>query len=346
MKTIRPLFLPGLLLLLLSTHSSAQDALPARFLWEGVVDGKTILRVRQRKVDYEFPSGLPLQRQRYNFSEPLPLVKVEVQLNVIEGRGEVKLLEQPGALNNYTAVIEINDRQRGSAGYVMELLWERPRNSGGINEPIPGGETFTWRGRVDGEAIVRIRSSEAVAETISGAAVNRQQFRYSSPLPSQKTQVSLVIPEGRGEIALLEQPSAKNNYTAAVRIRDAQRGESDYRFTLTWERPFYSDRETDHLPKGSVGLVWSARVDGSDKLRIRAEELQTEHLTGVPMVGMEYRFVKPLPLERRTITIRKIKGRGSVMIVEHPSASNGFTAVILIEDKSGGSSVYEIEVSW
>lgn len=336
----------------ISAQDYGSDRQMSRFRWEGVVDGATVIRISRRQVDYEYRSGLPVQRQRYDFTDALPFTRTEVRLNVIEGRGDVRLIEQPRSENNYTAAVLIEDRDRGNSTYAFELLWERPRNSGGRRRD---DEAFEWRGRVDGESIIRVRGGSVRVENISGSGVSDDDYRFTVAMPLQPFQVSLVETSGRGEIVLIEQPSRRNDYTVAIRIRDSQGGAGRYAFTLTWQPPRYQPPSAPDRSRGNpryddqpvgVGLVWSGRVDGTDLLRISASQLFIEHQNGVPIVGADYRFLKPLPFAPRTVSVRKLRGRGKVTVIEQPSSANNFTATIRIEDKDGGSAQYEIEVSW
>lgn len=325
----------------------------AQFRWEGTVDGVTIIRINRRQVEYEYQSGLPVQRQRYDFTDALPFTRLDVRLNVIEGRGNVKLLGQPRSDNNYTAAVLIEDKERGAGDYAFELLWDRPANSGRRGRD---DEAFEWSGRVDGESIVRVRVGSVQVEDISGRGVTEDSYRFTSALPYQPLQVSLIETSGRGEIALIEQPTRQNDYSVAVRIRDPQSGASRYAFTLTWRQPRNRqpappDRSRPYPPRDDdqsfgVGLIWSGRVDGADLLLISGSHLNIEHQSGVPIVGSDYRFMKPLPDARRTVSVRRIKGRGKVTVISQPSPSNNYTATIRIEDRDGGSAHYEIEVSW
>ncbi len=336
------------------------DDREARFRWEGVIDGTTLIRINRRQVEYDYPSGLPVQRQRYGFTDPLPFARVEVRLNTVEGRGEIRLIEQPREDNNFTTVVRIEDRDRGTSNYAFELRWEKPRNKGGTWNGE--GDTFIWTGRVDGEAIIRVRGTSTRIETISGGGVAEERYRFSTHrgLPDQPLQLSLVESSGRGEIVLLEQPERRNDFTAAVRIRDPQGGTGKYSFTLNWLPSRYQPRPRDRNWGGrgsdpnadssdqpfGLGLKWTGRVDGRELLRIRLDQLDIEHQNGVPITGLNYRFSKSLPAAARNVSIRKIKGRGKVTLIEQPSRSNNFTATILIDDSDGGSSQYEIEVSW
>jgi hypothetical protein len=94
------------------------------------------------------------------------------------------------------------------------------------------------------------------------------------------------------------------------------------------------------------GLRWWGRVDGRDILCIRRGTVWVIHEDGEPIVEADFRLERPLPAEPVTVSVRKIRGRGRVEVLEQPSRENNFTARILIEDKKSGSDRYEIEVFW
>ncbi|MCI0665769.1 MAG: hypothetical protein L0220_32330, partial [Acidobacteria bacterium] len=218
-------------------------------------------------------------------------------------------------------------------------------------------ESVSWRGRVDGESVIKFRGDQSFDERLSGRGVSGAGFQFSSPLPSQPVNVSLVNTEGRGEILLIDQPNRDNDYTASVRIRDNRGGSGNYAFTLTWDRS--RSRDYDSSPGGrgprdydnssggrGRGFRWEGRVDGRDLLFIRGDRLTTEHQSGQPITDENYRFFQSLPFERRSVTVRKLNGRGTVRVIQQPSRENGFSAAILIEDPAGGADRYEIEVEW
>ncbi len=94
------------------------------------------------------------------------------------------------------------------------------------------------------------------------------------------------------------------------------------------------------------GLRWWGRVDGRDILCIRRGTVWIIHEEGEPVVEADFRLERPLPAEPVTVSVRKIRGRGRVEVIEQPTRENNFTARILIEDKGSGSDRYEIEVFW
>src|SRR5262249_45196183 len=124
----------------------------SRFRWEGIVDGTAFIYVRERQVQVETRSGLPVQRQQYNFSDPLPRASVELGLNVFNGRGRVRLIEYPRPQNGYTAVIRIDDSSGGRDIYGFELQWRGrtgyDNGGGGARTNPPKVDRVIWPGGI------------------------------------------------------------------------------------------------------------------------------------------------------------------------------------------------------
>ena len=341
----------------------------SRFRWEGVVDGTSTVRIRGRRVDVETYSGLPVQRQRYEFSDALPRTNMNMQLVVFDGRDRVRLIQTPRSNNDYTAVVRIDDRSGGRDFYSFELRWndrDYRDDGGGWTGTSPRNSDFvTWSGRVDGESIIRFRSDEAFDQTINGQGVYGERFRFSSPLPSRSVDVNLSNTNGRGEILIVEQPNRRNNFTTAVMVRDRQSGAGNYSFTLVWPKQNYRDpdngrwdrrgdypydRDDDRYDRGNGrggrGVSWSGRVDGRDLIYIRGNDLWVDHRDGQPVCETNYSFYNPLPNRQCDLNVRQVNGRGNVRIVEYPSARNNYTAVVQVEDRDSGSDFYNLEIDW
>jgi len=315
-----------------------------QLIWQGQVDGVSILRVRGSQVDVEEVRGLPVQRQRASFFERLPERRQNVRLEVIEGRGRVRIIEQPRPENNFTLSVEIDDHQGGSSFYSLGFYWTgEPRAWPGTTTGLlPGTERLWWSGRVDGEAIISCRRDTCEAEVTQGGPVTRERFRFTHALPNQRVLVSLEEKQGRGEVRLLEQPREENEFTARVLIRDPQGGPGDYSFVLSWSRP-----RRDELPIARRGMIWSGQVDGQVRVVVRGSQAVAEVISGAPLEREQAQFSRSLPSrDLPQATVRKLRGRGRVEIVEFPSARNGYRLVFEISDPRGGSDFYEIEVAW
>ena len=83
---------------------------------------------------------------------------------------------------------------------------------------------FTWHGTVDREVVivVRGRSVETRASGLDASFAPRLDVRDG--LPRQGGQLDVRRLNGRGDVVVLQQPSARNDYTAMVRIRDPKGG--------------------------------------------------------------------------------------------------------------------------
>jgi hypothetical protein len=110
----------------------------------------------------------------------------------------------------------------------------------------------------------------------------------------------------------------------------------------------YSEGMRDRtLPAGTSGrFVWRGLVDGSDRIILRGNQVSVEHIDAQPVRDATYDLSSPLPRRGAEVTLRVIRGRGRVVIVEQPSSRNRYSAVVLIEDPKGGTDTYEFYLAW
>lgn len=203
-------------------------------------------------------------------------------------------------------------------------------------------ETFRWRGRVDGVDDIVIRGSDVRIEHVSAQPIQRQEHRFSAPLPPAEVELHLEKIEGRGDVRILEQPTRRNDYTAVVRVDDqAHGGDADYEFELSWSR-----RDWDEGDAYDASFRWRGRVDIGCKIEVRGSSHTVTDLGGQGTRERDYRFSEPLPSASVPVSVEKKKGRGKVRLVELPEAGNDYTALVEIEDDKGGADDYEIELRW
>jgi hypothetical protein len=48
---------------------------------------------------------------------------MDVEVNKVRGRGDVTVVQRPSAQNNYTLIVEIDDRDSGSDVYDLQVNW-------------------------------------------------------------------------------------------------------------------------------------------------------------------------------------------------------------------------------
>ncbi len=314
-----------------------------QFVWQGQVNGIDILSLRGNKLDVRVREGTPIQRQQFHFYDPLPDVRVDARLEKIEGRGYVHIIDQPRLDNHYTLAISIEDRQPGSSFYSIALYWDVSNER--FERSSARTDTLAWSGRVDEEAMVSCQGASCTSSAPHGAPVSEERFKFSRPLPRRDLDVRIDDQDGRGDIRVVEQPRQRNNYTARISIRDPQAGTAEYSFKLVWNRPNGKEAEPE-LP-AQRGLVWSGGVEGRVRVTIQGGAAFSEVIQGGPISGEHVEFLRPLPARSDlTASIRKIRGRGQVSIVESPSEQNHYRLVFEIDDPGPGAEAYEVEVDW
>jgi len=101
---------------------------------------------------------------------------------------------------------------------------------------IAHADTLRWSGEVDDTGFVRIDGRQVRTDG-NMRGVREGRYDVDGRLPNRPTRVRLANKSGRGEIQILEQPTARNNYTTVIKIRDWQAGSSRYGFQLAWDNP-------------------------------------------------------------------------------------------------------------
>jgi hypothetical protein len=92
------------------------------------------------------------------------------------------------------------------------------------------------RVRVDGEADFGLRGETLIIRTLNGEPATDAGSECSTPLPRNVENLRFRGIDGRGDVRLLEEPSARNRWMAVVRVRDTKGGSEEYHFRLEWGR--------------------------------------------------------------------------------------------------------------
>lgn len=264
--------------------------------------------------------------------------------------------------------------------------------------PVIDRTLFTWSGRVDREVYITMRGRDVRTSGIDARLPNRT--RVDEALPRGRGDVLVRLADGRGNVDIIEQPSARNGFSTTIRIRDPRGGADNYRVIAYWSgddrfddrgrngRDGWEDRDDDRRSNGGWGpggrrdddrdrgrdrdrdrdrndgrwddrdsrrdrrddrglLRWSGRVDDVVEIRISGRRVDAITRSGdrVSNVNANIRG-DGLPARGVTVGIDRHAGRGSIRVVQQPSAWNGYTAVIRIDDPSGGASFYDFSAFW
>lgn len=95
--------------------------------------------------------------------------------------------------------------------------------------------TIAWTGIVDGVAEIIISGASASVRNVSGEPPREVKSSFSAQVPRAPISVKLLSSNGRGQIAISQEPTAANGYATIVRVDDGGKGGSQrYEFTLRW----------------------------------------------------------------------------------------------------------------
>ncbi|MDX1981995.1 MAG: hypothetical protein SFV51_17115 [Bryobacteraceae bacterium] len=105
---------------------------------------------------------------------------------------------------------------------------------------------------------------------------------------------------------------------------------------------------TEPAAQASEGWIdVEATVDGSAVFHAFEQTVTPEILAGQPVAGQKVQFSGPVPSgEGITWTVEKKSGRGKIAIAEQPSASNGNTLLVRVDDPSRGAGKYVFRIRW
>ena len=240
-------------------------------------------------------------------------------------------------------------------------------------------QLFQWRGTVDREVRITMHGGELWTSDDRGDD-GRSRSRVAGNLPQRDGIVRVAVRQGRGDVDVVQQPRRRNDYTAILRVRDPNGGAARYAIDAYWQ-PTANDRDRDGrwdgdgrydrghddaIPPrqrdrdddsgwnrggggswGSGSLHWSGNVDSDVEIRVQGRRVDYATLSGAPTRDVRTSFSGPgLPQQNVQLHVSRATGRGSVMVVQQPSAYNGYTAIIRIRDPQGGYGWYDFDTAW
>lgn len=249
------------------------------FQWSGRVDREVRIAMHGRDARTLNTGRVPAARSRLDVETALPQRDGRVTVRVQDGRGDVDVVQQPSARNDYTAIVRVVDRSSGVDNYRITAYWMPDESRNGTwdgrdnypNRPGQGRDdrnddrggwgrggwdrgnngrnndynrnVLRWSGNVDDALEIRIQGDRIDYRTLSGKALRnvRADFSRNGGLPRREVQVLVTDQYGRGSVSVVQQPSSYNNYTAVIRVYDPRPGYGDYNFDVSW-RDNYSRR--------------------------------------------------------------------------------------------------------
>lgn len=222
-------------------------------------------------------------------------------------------------------------------------------------------QLFVWRGVVDDDMRVYVRAANVESRVISGDR-NRREPRVdrNRPLPRRDGTLRVELLEGRGRLQVLQQPSARNNWTAIIRLKDVQRGADSYRFAAYFDpeddyrRDGRNDRDGRNARDGGwygsearAGdrvMRWSGNVDRDVRITLRGTSSTYSVASGAQPHGVNANMERALPRRDGYLEVHQRQGRGTVQVVQQPTRYNDFTAIVRVLDAEGSYGFYDFDL--
>jgi hypothetical protein len=98
--------------------------------------------------------------------------------------------------------------------------------------------------------------------------------------------------------------------------------------------------------QGQEVFEWSGQVDREVQVVIRGSDIRTNRIGPTEPGRPRVRSVSSIPRQDGSLNVQVVSGRGYVHIVQQPNSSNGYTAIVSVEDPSGGAANYHIVGYW
>ncbi|MEO8622485.1 MAG: hypothetical protein ABI625_15545 [bacterium] len=238
-------------------------------------------------------------------------------------------------------------------------------------------QLFTWTGRVDREVRLEARGAR-VTNSAESSLRSRARFTVSSAIPQREGTIRVETNAGRGNVEVVQQPTAQNGYSAVIRIVDDEGGADTYRVTAYWQSADnggygrgnrgrgrgndrnnngVNDRQEDRDRRGNrddqVGrnnyplLQWMGDVDSEVQLVWRNGTVRVQQGNGGPPVRVRSTVSGAVRNQLPgTIQLNVRDGRGMVEVIQNPNAQNGYTGIIRISDPQSGYGHYNFDATW
>lgn len=201
--------------------------------------------------------------------------------------------------------------------------------------------TVSWSGSVDDRTNITIQGDQITEQIVSGNGSYTNNKSINGVLPRAAAMVTVYKQGGRGDATVIQQPNRNNNYTAIIQVADTKRGADNYNLQISWQA-------TEPLEEAyqSGRVSWKGRVDQTANIVISGNTVQTQDASGSGVFVTSSNITGYLARRPGTVSVNKQKGRGSVIVLQQPTAENGYVAIVQITDTERSTGDYEIEVSW
>jgi hypothetical protein len=199
--------------------------------WIGRVDNRANIVIQNGQIRTDTVAGRLVQGTQ-TVQGVLPRREGTFSVRKLDGRGTAFVLQQPNRSNNFTAIIEVFDSKSGADNYRLNISWQAA-NTRNVQENYQSGKV-TWRGRVDATVNIKISGDFVDSMDITGSGLSNVTYDLEGYLAARPGSVTVRKRNGRGTVSIVEQPNARNDYTAVIQIFDAGSGDDEYELEISW----------------------------------------------------------------------------------------------------------------
>jgi hypothetical protein len=97
---------------------------------------------------------------------------------------------------------------------------------------------------------------------------------------------------------------------------------------------------------GQQIFSWAGRVDREVQVQVRNNRVWTDNIGATEPGRAREQMFNRLPREEGQLYVRMSDGRGDVDVIQQPSRSNNYTAIVRIRDRASGSDMYRVVGYW
>lgn len=296
------------------------------------VDGQTDVLIQGDQVRYRVVSHQPPAHEGAEFTQPLPRASFKTfEVEKRAGRGTVTLFQPPGAGNDYTARVRVDDPKGGDDLYHIRLKWEWDELAAPLApdlntapERAPEAPVVSSPSGIFDRHPGSVRSTSVPSRSPSAATSSAR--KPTAPVPGRARSSSTP---GRQPSA----PTASTSQQVVVPGVEVFSKEN---------RPEKYDLEDD-----DGELKFEAKIDGTAIIRVFADRIFVETVNGRTVEVEEFEFSQPLPAGRVSkIELDQRDGRGEMILLERPWEGNNYQAVIQVSDPESGDDKYGFDLEW
>ena len=228
-----------------------------------------------------------------------------------------------------------------------------------VVRPLPGVKAIVNNliVRLTG-VMVPVKVNEAEAKRLNEAMRKDIEARGQTPqsdaeAPGRPSEAEREADRKRRELAAAKNREEEDKTRRQEEDRLAKEA-AEYQHRLEEQRQSEAKRraraeqarlETSVLKLGTI--AWSGMVDGVAEIVITGGSASVRSVSGEAPREVKSSFSAPVPRAPMAVDLISTAGRGAISLAQQPKPSNGYTAIVRVDDSAkGGFQRYEFTLRW